>query len=67
MIYCRDCRHFNAPSEGCWHPINTRESPIDGTALHEAHWKYALSMRTSQSTTDCGPNGRLFAPRLEVA
>ena len=62
-VFCKDCRHLHG--EECWHPINTRESPVDGTKLHDARWKYALSMRTATASLDCGPGAKHFAPRLE--
>ena len=65
MKFCRDCRHLHG--EECWHPINERVSPVDGKTLHDARWKYALSMRTAMASLDCGPHGVYFAPRLEVA
>ena len=65
MQYCKDCRFLH--DKECWHPINTRKSPVDGEVIHDARWNFALSMRTSTQTLDCGPQARLFVPRLEVA
>ncbi len=67
MKLCITCRFYDEQSEGCRHSINRRTSPVDGSTLYDARWKYAISMRTATGTLDCGPDARHFAPRLEVA
>ena len=63
MKLCTNCRYLHGAE--CWHPVNTRISPVDGKELRDARWQFALSMRTSHNTLDCGPHALHFAPRLE--
>ena len=63
MKFCKDCRHLHGAE--CWHPVNTRTSPVDGKELCDARWTFALSMRTSKNPLDCGPHAIFFSPRLE--
>ncbi len=65
MKLCTTCRHYAPTTSGCWHPINTGASPVDGTLRHDVRWTYALAMRTADTSLDCGPQARLHVPKLE--
>ena len=64
MILCTACKFCLRDAVGihCQHPVNLRRSLVDGLKYRCADAEFCRS-----ANGHCGPDGKHFEPRLEVA
>jgi len=58
--FCVNCQHY-LPSERC--AVSPKVNPVSG----EKTFYFCNTIRLSTCKDDCGPDGKLWEPKMEVA